>query len=110
MIQTHIQIGSQELPINFGLACLAELEQLFGCSVAQLGQQIESGGIGAAMQLIHVALKHGHRKAGKEYENTYEQTCDLLDEEGFAVIEQAFTLLANSMTASTQKKTRRAVK
>ena len=110
MILTHIQIGSQELPINFGLACLAELEQIFGCSVAQLGQQIESGGIGAAMQLIHVALKHGHRKAGKEYETSYEQTCDLLEEEGFAVIEQAFTLLANSMTASTQKKTRRAVK
>lgn len=104
MITNYLKIGSQELPINFGLACLRELEQQFGCSVTELGAKIEAGGLDAAISLIHIGLKHGHRRDGKEYTATLEETCDLLDTEGLDSIEQAFTLLANSLTG--QKKTR----
>ena len=109
MLTTHIQIAGKEYPINFGLACLAELEQEFGCGIAELGERLQASGISGIARLAHIGIKHGHRVTKQPFEQTLEDTCDLLDSEGFAVIHKVTKILEQSMNAQAgagQKKTR----
>ena len=110
MLTTHITIAGKEYPINFGLACLAELEQEFGCGIAELGERLQASGISGISRLAHIGIKHGHRVTKQPFEQTLEDTCDLLDSEGFAVIDKVTKILEQSMNAQAgvQKKTRAA--
>ena len=108
MLTTHITIAGKDYPINFGLACLAELEQEFDCSIALLGEHLQQAGISGIARLAHIGIKHGHRVTKQPFEQTLEDTCDLLDSEGFAVIDKVTKILEQSMNmqAGVHKKTR----
>ena len=96
-VQT-IEVNGKELPIAYGMAALAEFLDTEGLKLAELGTIGERFQLTAVINLIHLGLKHGARKAGKDFTLTPDDVADLLDDSP-EIINQALELFTASMPA-----------
>lgn len=94
-IQT-IQASGKELPISYGMAALAEFLESEGLKLADLGEISERFQLTTVINLIRIGLKHGARKAGKDFSLTIDDVADLLDDSP-DIINEAMELFAASM-------------
>ena len=96
-VQT-IEVNGKELPIAYGMAALAEFLHSEGLTLTELGSIADRFQLTSVINLIHVGLKHGARKAGKEFALTPDDVADLLDDSP-EIINQALELFTASMPA-----------
>lgn len=103
MKYTTIILGEEEYPISFGMSSLARFLDTLGIKIAQIGELNDHLSLSATLELIHIGLVDGGRKAGKPYEKEFSDTCDLLDEGGFEAIEEALSVFAESLPQNEKK-------
>lgn len=75
----EITSNNKTYPVKFGMAALSEFLDSEGLSLSQMEAIGQNLTLTRAIKLVHIGLKHGARVAGKEFENNFEDTCDLLD-------------------------------
>lgn len=96
-VQT-IEVNGKELPISYGMAALADFLHSEGLTLTELGSIADKFQLTSVINLIHVGLKHGARKAGKDFTLTPDDVADLLDDSP-EIINQALELFTASMPA-----------
>lgn len=94
-VQT-IQVNGKELPISYGMAALADFLHSEGLTLTELGSIADRFQLTSVINLIHVGLKHGARKAGKEFALTPDDVADMLDDNP-EIINEAMELFSASM-------------
>lgn len=99
-----VQISGQEWPVSFGMAALASFLDEIGLKISQLESLNDHLSLTATLKLAHTGLVDGGRKAGKPYEKTFEETCDLIDEDGFDAVERILSVFADSLPQGGEKK------
>jgi len=98
-----IALNGTELPVSFSLLMLSRFEDETGISISQLGKGNIS--LTHALTLAHLALVDGARRAGTEYNNTFEETADMLDQDQGA-LERIMTAFGDTTPEEKEKKTR----
>lgn len=101
-----IAIGGEVRQIHYGFAALAEWCDLTGSGLNDLSKLGENLSLVAAIQLIYCGLKHGARRSKEEFNYSYEDVADWIDEEGMEVFTEAMEVFSNSMAKinSSEKK------
>lgn len=77
MIKT-VTISDKDYYVSFGNAALVAFEEKTGDSIATIG---EGTTYAKMMRLIYFGLQDGARKAKKDFDLTFEDVCDLMDED-----------------------------
>ena len=77
-----ITLNGKDYPLNFGMAAKAEIYSAAGLRFTgdDFGKSLEIT-FETMLNIAHIALKHGARVAGQQYNNDYYETCDLFDTE-----------------------------
>ena len=78
-MHAEITSNNKTYPVKFGMAALSEFLDSEGLSLSQMEAIGQNLTLTRAIKLVHIGLKHGARVAGKDFENSFEDTCDLLD-------------------------------
>lgn len=79
MQYAEITSNNKVFPVKFGMAALSEFLDSEGLSLAEMDAIGQNLTLSRAIKLVHIGLKHGARVSGKAFENTFDDTCDLLD-------------------------------
>lgn len=100
--QREIDISGGTYPISFGMAALAKFLDLAELQLSDLNDLQSRLTLTNTLQLVHIGLQEGGRKAGKPYEGTFEETCDMLDEEP-DTLAKVLDLFADSLPQEEKK-------
>lgn len=96
----EIKINEKSYPVHFGVAAIAEVYDLIGFKFTQdgFGKAIEFT-FTTMLNIAYVGIKHGARKAGQKWDLSYEETCDLFDED-FAALNKIIELFGEAQNDS----------
>lgn len=98
----EIAIGKEMRPLHFGFAALAEWCDLSGKSLSDLGDIGSNMSLSQAINLIFCGLKHGSRKAKKEFNVTIDDVADWIDDEGMDIFNEAMEIFGDCMSKMTK--------
>lgn len=97
-----VEISGDTYPISFGMAALAEFLDSAGLQLSELEQLQAKLTLSNTLQLVHIGLVHGGRKAGQPYTGGFIDTCDLLDNDDEALT-KVLDLFADSLPQDGKK-------
>ena len=101
----YVKIGGRLRPIHFGMAALADFEELSGKGVAALGKELDGDKpqLMLIANLIYCGLGHGARKSKTpvDFENVYE-VLDWVDNDP-TVIDRVMELFTKSMAGTDEQ-------
>ena len=98
MVQNKtIAIGGEMRPIHYGFSALAEWCDLSGISLQELGKIGDNMSLTSAIQLIYCGLKHGSRRQKKDFNYTYADVGDWIDDEGMDIFNEAMEVFTESL-------------
>ena len=83
-----VKVGDMNFPIKITMRSMIEYEQLSGSSIATLD------GTGKLIQFFYCTAKAGAKSEGSEFNYTYEQFLDLIDDYYMEVITNFTAALA----------------
>ena len=96
-----IPIGGANRPIHFGFAALADWCKLTGLGLQDLNTIGANMGLQDAIYLAFSGLKHGARRAKKEFNYTIDDVADWIDDEGMDIFTEIMEHFSESMTKIT---------
>lgn len=76
----EIEVGGVKHPIYYGMAALDEFLNIQNITLQQLSALTDNMTFSTIINLVMVGLKHGHRRANKEFTMSYEDVADMMDE------------------------------
>lgn len=84
----NVKIAGQDMPIYYGMFARQQYLDELGINIADMADEEKTEQIlnrantlEGSIRLAYICIKDGHRKAKKEFSLTYEDFCDLLDDE-----------------------------
>lgn len=85
----EIEIAGKEYPVSFGNATIVSFETKTGVSIDSLQSNLPFTN---SLRLFFEAMRVGHRRAKAKFSMTFDDFCDLLDEDPDAIarLSQAF--------------------
>lgn len=95
---THeVKVNGKAFPCSFGMAALSHFLDTQGLKLADLETFGEDGlSLTAALQLVYEGIKDGHRREKKPFDMSYEDVCDLVDQDQ-SLIGQCIEVFGKSM-------------
>lgn len=91
-----VKIKGKEYPIAFTVLALAEFSEEYNIDLTQLGDLSKVLTLKKALKLIYYGLQEGYRLAGKTFDLSFENACDLIGND-FEVIGKAFEVFQQQM-------------
>lgn len=83
-----VTIAGQKMPIYYGMLARQQYLNAIGVSVLDLADEAKQAEfiekistLENSIRLAYICVKDGHRKERKDFDLTYEDFCDLLDED-----------------------------
>lgn len=95
--QKTIAIGKEMRPIHYGFAALGEWCDITNTSLKDLGKIGQDMSLTSAVSLIYCGLKHGARRAKKDFNYTSDDVADWIDEEGMDIFNEAMEIFSESL-------------
>ena len=100
-----IKIGETEYPIAFGMFALSEFLEEVGLTLSELGNLGSSLTLKQALKLAYIGFEDGARKAKEEFDLSFEDVCDLFDDDQDA-LQNVLGVFADSLPeGGNEKKT-----
>jgi len=100
---SEVKINGKALPCSFGMAALSAFLESEGMKLSDLDGFGENGlSLKTALNLVYHGIKDGHRREKKPFGLSYEDVCDLVDEEQ-TLIQQCIDVFVKSMPQSEGK-------
>lgn len=98
-----VEISGDTYPISFGMAALSEFLDSAGLGLSELENLQSKLTLSNTIQLVHIGLVHGGRKASQPYKGAFLDTCDLLDQDDEALA-KVLDMFADSLPQAEKKK------
>lgn len=76
----EVEISGTKHPIYYGMAALDEFLTIQNITLRQLSTLTDNMSFSMIINLVMVGLKHGYRRAGKDFTISYEDVADMMDE------------------------------
>lgn len=81
----NIEIHGKLYPLNFGVACRAEVSEAIGLAMRSKNGKMQMGEITLSetslLKILYYGLYHGHRVTGKPWDKDYYDMCDWIEGE-----------------------------
>ena len=75
-----IEFNDKQIPVHFGVAARAEAMTMMGLSLQQDGFAKITLTMESMQKIAFTGIKHGARKAGQQFTQSYYDWCDTLDD------------------------------
>lgn len=76
-----VKVKGKAYPCNYGMAALSEFLDAEGLKLSDLSTFGQDMALSTALRLVYIGLKDGARKAKKEFNLSFEDVCDLVDDD-----------------------------
>ena len=75
-----VQFNNEEIPVHYGVAGHAEVMTLLGFDLVKNGFVEIKLTLEALHKIAYIGMKHGARKSGKQFPESYYEWCDLIEQ------------------------------
>ena len=94
----QINANNKSFPVKFGMAALSEFLDAENLQLGELDKIASNLTLTRALRLVHLGMKHGARVAGERFELSFEDVCDLMDENP-GLMQEVLDIFGKQMTA-----------
>ena len=95
----EIESAGKVYPVKYGMAALSEFLDSEGLSLSDMENIGKNMSLTRALKLVYFGLKHGARKAGKDFAFTLDDIGDMCDDDP-ELLQKCMTVFSESMPQS----------